>query len=169
MDVLLNFCPFEFFLGDAQFLLDMLDLESQKLLTIANPLESMILQDKRIFAIIWENIERFNIRDQQIIRDHIPHTLRYEPDDSSEYLAKWRFGRYGHQIYTESLATHIDTPTDFIFQKKIEPLRSDHDNNFLVFGVFTNYTTPLSVIVRKQHPLTTADEDSKVTLCYIFP
>ena len=129
----------------------------------------MILQDKRIFAIIWEQITHFSLEDQQIIRDHIPHTLRYEPEDSSAYLAKGRFGRYGQQIYTDVLTTHIDTPTDFIFQRRIEPVRSDSDNNFLVFGVFTNYTTPLSVIVRKQQPLTTADEDSKVTLCYITP
>jgi hypothetical protein len=147
----------------------MLDLQARGLLTVTNPIESMILQDKRIFAIIWEHIAEFSSKDQQIIRDHIPHTLRRQPENSDDYLAKWRFGRYGHQIYTEALMTHIDTPTDFIFQKRIEPLRSDGDRNFLVFGVFTNYTTPLSVVVRKQRPLTTADEDSRVTLCYIQP
>ena len=67
----------------------------------------------------------------------------------------------------DSLVTNTDTPSDFIYQQKIEPLRSDSAENFLVLGVFTDYTTPFSVIARKQRPLTTADEDSRVTLCYV--
>ncbi len=147
-------------------MLSLLELEKTNKVQIANPLESMILQDKRIFAIIWEHLGEFTDEEQSLIKKHLPHTLSTLPDNDG-YLAKWRFGRYGHQIYTDSLVTNTDTPTDFIYQKKIEPLRSDSSGNFLVLGVFTNYTTPLSVIARKQRPLTTADEDSRVTLCYI--
>ena len=166
IDIILGFFPFEFYLTDPEFLLSLLELEKIKKLQIANPLESMILQDKRIFAIIWEYIDEFTDEEQSLIKKHIPHTLRTLPDEGA-YLAKWRFGRYGHQIYMDSLVTNTDTPSDFIYQQKIEPLRSDSAENFLVLGVFTDYTTPFSVIARKQRPLTTADEDSRVTLCYV--
>lgn len=85
----------------------------------------MIPQDKLIFAVIWENIDSYSIDEQAIIRKHIPYTTRIFQEDSNRFLAKWRFGRYGREIYTERFYTNIDDDNRYIYQEKVIPWTVD--------------------------------------------
>jgi hypothetical protein len=92
---------------------------------LANPIESMVLQDKLIFAIVWENIDRYTVEQQGIIRKHIPFTTRTFQEDDTRFIAKWRFGRYGREIYTERFYTNIDDDNRYIYQEKVIPWTVD--------------------------------------------
>lgn len=167
VDVVLDFFPFEFFLTDLDFCENFFQIAKSGNLTVYNPLESIVLQDKLIFAVVYENIDAYTEEEQNFIRKHIPFTTREFQEDSEKYLAKWRFGRYGREIYQEQFYSSIPNSKDFIFQKKIVPEKCDDRENFLVFGAYTNFQDWLALITRKQKKLTTADEDSRVTLVFV--
>lgn len=169
IDVVLDFFPFEFFLTDLDFCENFFQISKLGSVTVYNPLESIVLQDKLIFAVVYENIEEYSQEEQDFIRKHIPFTTREFQEDSSKYLAKWRFGRYGREIYQEQFYSSIPNSKDFIFQQKIVPEKCDDKENFLVFGAYTNFQDGLALITRKQKKLTTADEDSRVTLVFVNP
>lgn len=167
IDVVLDFFPFEFFLTDLDFCENFFQIAQSGNLTVYNPLESIVLQDKLIFAVVYENIDAYSETEQIFIRKHIPFTTREFQEDSDIYLAKWRFGRYGREIYQEQFYSSIPNSKDFIFQQKIIPEKCDDKDNFLVFGAYTNFRDGLALITRKQKKLTTADEDSRVTLVFV--
>ena len=167
VDVVLDFFPFEFFLTDLDFCENFFQIAKSGNLQVYNPLESIALQDKLIFAVVYENIDAYSEAEQTFIRKHIPFTTREFQEDSDTFLAKWRFGRYGREIYQEQFYSSIPNPKDFVFQQKIVPEKCDEKENFLVFGAYTNFQDGLALITRKQKKLTTADEDSRVTLVFI--
>lgn len=167
IDVVLDFFPFEFFLTDLDFCENFFQISKLGSVTVYNPLESIVLQDKLIFTVVYENIEEYSKEEQDFIRKHIPFTTREFQEDSSKFLAKWRFGRYGREIYQEQFYSSIPNSKDFIFQQKIVPEKCDDKENFLVFGAYTNFQDGLALITRKQKKLTTADEDSRVTLVFV--
>lgn len=85
----------------------------------------MIPQDKLIFAVVWENIEKYTLKEQEIIKKHIPFTTREFQEESEKFLAKWRFGRYGREIYTERFYTNIEDENRYVYQEKIIPKTVD--------------------------------------------
>ncbi len=167
IDIVLDFFPFEFFLTDLDFCMNFFQIIKSGNLQIYNPLESIILQDKLIFAVIYENLNKYSKEEKDFIRKHIPFTTREFQEDNGIYLAKWRFGRYGREIYQEQFHSFISHAKDFIFQQKIVPEKCDEKENFLVFGAYTNFQDGIALITRKQKKLTTADEDSRVTLVFV--
>jgi hypothetical protein len=62
---------------------------------VFNPLESLVLQDKKMFFIIWKNLHRFSPENQKIIQKHLPYSIDDFPENESDFLAKVRFGRMG--------------------------------------------------------------------------
>jgi hypothetical protein len=167
VDIVLDFFPFEFFLTDLDFCENFFQIAKSGNLTVYNPLESIVLQDKLIFAVVYENLDKYTNAEQDFIRKHIPFTTREFQEDSEKFLAKWRFGRYGREIYQEQFYSSIPNSKDFIFQQKIVSEKCDDKENFLVFGAYTNFQDGLALITRKQKKLTTADEDSRVTLVFV--
>ncbi len=166
IDALLSYFPLEFFLTDVDFAAKFFQLVADKKCFLANPLESMIPQDKLIFAVVWENIESYSLEEQDIIKKHIPYTTRIFQEDSKKYLAKWRFGRYGREIYTEQFYTNIDDENRYIYQEKITPETVDERGSYLVLSAYTDMNNCISWISRKQEYRTTDDTYNGVTLLY---
>lgn len=167
IDVVLDFFPFEFFLTDLDFCENFFRIAKSGNLRVYNPLESIVLQDKLIFAVIYENLDGYSREGQDFIHKHIPFTTREFQEDNEKYLAKWRFGRYGREIYQEQFYSSIPNSKDFIFQQKIVPEKCDGHGNFLVFGAYTDFRNGLALITRKQKKLTTADEESRIALVFV--
>ncbi len=166
IDAILSYFPFEFFLTDIDFTLPFLESVAAGNCLLVNPLESMVFQDKLMFAVIWENLEKYSTEDQATITRHIPFTTR-EFQESTEYLAKWRFGRYGREIYWDQFYTNLDQMDKFIFQKKVEPRVENDQGDFLVLGAFSDLRESLSFIARKQEHRTTDDTYNLTTLAYV--
>lgn len=59
VDALLSYFPLEFFLTDGEFFRDFLNIVTTGNCFLANPIESMIFQDKLIFAVVWENFDKY--------------------------------------------------------------------------------------------------------------
>ncbi len=166
VDALLSYFPLEFFLTDIDFAEKLFSIISEWRCFLTNPLESMIPQDKLIFATVWENIDSYTLEEQAVIHKHIPYTTRVFQEDSEKYLAKWRFGRYGREIYTEQFYTNIEDETRYIYQEKITPKTIDDKWSFLVLSAYTDLTNCISWISRKQEYRTTDDTYNGVTLLY---
>lgn len=166
VDAVLNFFPLEFFFEDPDFAIPFFDSANRGRFAMKNPLSSMILQDKGIFATVWEEIDRFSPEERTLVERHIPFTTRSMPESSEGWIAKWRFGRMGREIYTESFSANVDRPADFIYQQRIESEPVDETGRSLVLGVWTDFTDPISFAVRRQKKMTTDDDDSDVVLSY---
>lgn len=150
---------------DENFFRDFLTIVSEKNIFFANPLESMILQDKLIFAVIWENFEKFDENEKILIKKHIPFTTREFQENSEKFIAKWRFGRFGREIFTENFYTNIYEDKKYIYQEKIET--AEENGYFLVIGAYSNMTDGISFIARRQPTRTSDDTWSLVTPVYV--
>ncbi len=166
IDAILSYFPLEFFLTDMDFATRFFHIIQDGGCMLANPIESMVLQDKLIFAIVWENIDRYSAEQQDIIRKHIPFTTRAFQDDDTRFIAKWRFGRYGREIYTERFYTNIDDDNRYIYQEKVTPWTVDDRWDYLVISAYTDLRDCISWISRKQEFRTTDDTYNWVTLIY---
>jgi glutathionylspermidine synthase len=166
IDAILSYFPLEFFLTDIDYANQFFQIIQNGWCFLANPIESMIPQDKLIFAVVWENIDIYTEKEQSIIRKHIPFTTRTFQDDSSRFLAKWRFGRYGREIYTERFYTNIDDDNRYIYQEKVIPWTVDARWDYLVLSAYTDFQDCISWISRKQEFRTTDDTYNGVTLIY---
>lgn len=168
VDTLLSYFPLEFFLTDIDFAEKFFSIIQRWGCFLANPLESMIPQDKLIFAVVWENLEKYTLEEQEIIKKHIPFTTREFQEESEKFLAKWRFGRYGREIYTERFYTNIEDENRYVYQEKIIPKTVDDQWSFLVLSAYTDFQKSISWISRKQEYRTTDDTYNGVTLLYNF-
>lgn len=167
IDAILSYFPLEFFLTDLDFSEQIFALMDAKKIFYVNPIESMILQDKLIFAVIWENIEKFSKEEQDFIHKHIPFTSREFQENENEFIAKWRFGRYGREIFTHDFYTNIHDDSRYIFQKKVTSKLHNGGKDFLVLGAYTNYQKPLGWVLRRQPIDTTNDDYCMVTFVYV--
>lgn len=166
IDAILSYFPLEFFLTDIDFANQFFHIVQSNGCFLANPVESMIPQDKLIFAVVWENIEKYSKKEQEIIKKHIPYTTRIFQEDSNRFLAKWRFGRYGREIYTSRFYTNIDDDNRYIYQEKVLPQTVDEKWSYIVLSAYTNLYESISWIARKQEYRTTDDTFNGVTLIY---
>jgi len=167
IDILLNFFPIEFFLSDKQYFESFLQILNKKTLEIFNPLESIILQDKLLFAVIWENINKFSQKEQVIIRKHIVFTSRVF-DENMNYIAKNRYERLGRGVYENNYFSNIKNTKDFIFQEKILSKSFLKEKEIIVLWIYTNMQKSLSLIWRKQKDLITKEGNNKVILTYKY-
>lgn len=166
IDVLLNFFPIEFFLTDKNYLDSFLKIIKKDNLIIQNPIESILLQDKLIFAIIWENLENYSILEKDFIQKHIPFTTRVFQEDSEKYIAKDRFWRIWRWVYENNFFSNIDNKEKFIYQEKIKSQFVDEQNSFAVLWVFTNMDKMIGLIWRKQTEFISQDWNNKIVMCY---
>ncbi|MBP9779783.1 glutathionylspermidine synthase family protein [Candidatus Gracilibacteria bacterium] len=166
IDAILSYFPLEFFLTDIDFAGKFFNIIRGGGCFLANPIESMIPQDKLIFAVIWENIENYTEEEQVTIKKHIPFTSRSFQDDEKRFLAKWRFGRYGREIYTSRFYTNIDDDNRYIYQEKVIPWTVNDRGDYLVISAYSDFQECISWISRKQEFRTTDDTYNGVTLIY---
>lgn len=166
VDILLSFFPIEFFLEDSSYLHSFLDIIERWNLEIFNPLESIVLQDKLLLAVIWENIDRYSLKQQEFIKKHIAFTSRDFQNDEKKFIAKHRFGRVWRDIFENNFELNIDKKSDFIYQEKIDSKVFDSDWNIIVLWFFTNHKDLLSIIWRKQKEFVTKEWNNKVILCF---
>ena len=166
VDAILSYFPLEFFLTDYEFADDFFQVVFDGWCFLANPIESIILQDKWLFATIHEHKSKFSEEDQLIIEQHIPYTQRKMPDSSDGWIAKWRFGRYGREIYKAHFEWEIVEESHYIYQQYFEPQSINDKNDFLVFSIYTTMREVLGYIVRRQFRHTTDDRDNVVTMVY---
>lgn len=168
IDVLLNFLPLEFLLSDIDFANKFLNCVSIGRLKLANPIESIILQDKKIYSIIWDNLDYFSDFEKEIIENHIPFSTSKIPENENDFLAKVRFWRMWRGIYEKDFSLNIDNIDNYIFQKKVFSQNIDDNENYLVLGVFTNFKNNSAFISRVQSALITSDDldNNRVILVY---
>ena len=166
VDILLNFFPIDFFLTDKDYLDSFLKIIKKNNLIIQNPLESILLQDKLIFAVIWENIETYSLLEKEFIQKHIPFTTRVFQEESEKYIAKDRFWRIWRWVYENNFFSNIDNKEKFIYQEKIKSQFVDEQNSFAVLWVFTNMDKIISLIWRKQTEFISQDWNNKIVMCY---
>lgn len=150
---------------DENFFRDVLEIVDSGKCFFVNPIESMIFQDKLIFAVIWENFNLYSPEEQEIIKKHIPFTTRNFQENSEKFIAKWRFGRFGREIFTENFYTNIYEDKKYIFQEKITTQSENGD--FIVLGVYSNMRDAISLIARRQPIKTSDDTYSLVTPVYV--
>lgn len=167
IDVILNFFPLEFFLTDVWFAKDFFDGIKNKYFDIYNNIESIILQDKLMFAIIWENIKKFTPEEQEVIKNHIPFTTRTFQEDENKFVAKYRWWRLSRWVYEKNFYSNIDNKEDFVFQEKIHSHLIDKKNNFLILWIYSDLKKTKAVIARKQDVFITDDDKVHVLWCYI--
>lgn len=168
IDVILSFFPLEFFLSDLDYSEWFFNVIRNWWCILHNPLESIILQDKLIFAIIYENIDKFTNKEKDLIKKHIPFTTREFQEDENRFIAKARFWRISRDVFDSSFHTHtrwIDEK-EFIFQEKIESMKLTENWDFVVLGWYTNYNKSICLIWRRWKNLITKDENTRITLLY---
>lgn len=162
VDAILSYFPLEFFLTDYEFADDFFQVVFDGWCFLANPIESIILQDKWLFATIYEH--KSEPENQLIIEQHIPYTQRKMPDSSDGWIAKWRFGRYGREIYKAHFEWEIVEESHYIYQQYFEPQSINDKNDFLVFSIYTTMRDT-RYVVRRQFRHTT-DDNNVVTMVY---
>lgn len=167
VDVLLSFFPVEFFLSDPEFLNSFLNIINLWWLEVFNPIESLLLQDKLIMSVIWENIKNYSNKEQEIIKKHIPYTTREFQTDENKFIAKNRFGRIWRDIFDKDFGLRLENSSDYIFQEKINSKTFDKEGDFMVLWFYTNFKKNLWVIWRKQRDFITKDGNNKIVLCYM--
>ena len=88
------------------------------------------------------------------------------PESSDGWIAKWRFGRYGREIYREQFEQHIPDESRYIYQAYFEPESINEQDDFLVLSAYTDMQTVSGYIARRQFRHTTDDHDNLVTCVF---
>lgn len=167
IDVILSFFPLEFFLSDMDFATSFFSVIYSGWCILHNPIESIALQDKLIFAVLYENFNKFDKIEQEIIKRHIPFTTRVFQEDTNSFLAKARFWRIAREVFDSNFYTNIYDKEEYVFQEKVISKTFNEDWNFIVLGAYTNYKKPICLIGRRGFDLITKDDKTKITTVYI--
>jgi glutathionylspermidine synthase len=79
---------------------------------VINPFGSVLSQNKRVMALMWEHLDRFSARARQAIRRYVPETFRLESAPRAELLAnregwvlKSDYGAEGDEVIVGKLTT----------------------------------------------------------------
>jgi glutathionylspermidine synthase len=117
---------------------------------VVNPFGAVLAQNKRSFAFMWEELERFSVRSRHIIRKFVPRSLRMETLAAETLLAerlhwvlKSDFGCEGDEVVVGaevdeglwSAAVHQAVPGRWIAQERFSPCRDD-DGAAVNYGVY---------------------------------
>ena len=136
---------------------------------VINPFGSVLPQNKRSMAFMWEHIHRFSIRGRGLIEAHVPYTSRLETVHSERILAdregwvlKSDYGAEGDEVVVGSAvddATWHETfscarPGRWIAQRYFEAHRADGDSppstDVVNYGVFLIGGEASGTYVRRQ-------------------
>jgi hypothetical protein len=108
---------------------------------VVNPFGAVLAQNKRTFAFMWEDIERFPPWSQHIIRKFVPRSLRMEElaaetllAERTHWVLKSDFGCEGDEVVVGaevdeglwSTAVRQAVPGRWIAQERFCPCRDDH-------------------------------------------
>lgn len=165
IDVIINFFPLEFFLTDIDFAKDFFNIVKNNKVKLFNNIESIILQDKLMFAVIWENIKKYSKIEQKLIKKHIPFSTRIFQENDEKFVAKYRWGRISNWVFDKDFYSNIENKKDFIFQEKVFS-NILQDWSFLVLWLFTKLSWLKAFISRKQIDFITSDEKVKIICVY---
>ena len=117
---------------------------------VVNPFGSVLAQNKRTFAFMWEEIERFPAWARHLIRSFVPRSLRMETLSAQALLAqrgRWvlksDYGCEGDEVIVGaevdetswSTAVHQAVPGRWIAQERFWPCRDD-DGAAVNYGVY---------------------------------
>lgn len=168
IDVILSFFPLEFFLTDVDYAQWFFKVINSWNCILHNPIESIILQDKLLFAVIYENLDKFCEEEKIIIKKHIPFTTRIFQTDENKFIAKARFWRMSRDIIDSNFYWNIwENNKEFIFQEKITSKFQTENLDFIVLWWFTNYKNSICLVWRRWKKLITKDENTNITLLYL--
>lgn len=146
-----------------------LESSVQRKTAIVNPFGSVVPQNKRIMAFMWEHIHRFSTRARALIEKHVPYTSRLETlhkerllSDREGWVLKSDYGAEGEEViigrltddktWTESLA-HA-RPGRWIAQRYFDALGDGSGSGTssapLNYGVFLIGGQTSGLYVRRQ-------------------
>jgi glutathionylspermidine synthase len=104
-----------------------LECTLERRLSVVNPFGSVLAQNKRSMAFMWERIHRFGARAQAIIEKHVPVTSRFESMHKEQlfvqkdaWVLKSDYGAEGDEVVVGRFATEA------IWQASIEHARKGH-------------------------------------------
>jgi glutathionylspermidine synthase len=139
--------------SDAEPLAEQLGLLTEATLArrcaVINPFGSVLMQNKRVMALMWEAIERFSPASQAAIRAHLPYTVRLEGlppaalRDRADWVIKSDYGCEGAEVTIGAAvdeATWNDAlaharPGRFVAQRFFTA-RAAEDGRSVNFGVY---------------------------------
>ena len=117
---------------------------------VVNPLGAAVAQNKRLMALLWEEIDRFSPRTQAAVRAHLPYTARLEtiaPErlraERAAWVLKSDYGCEGAEVLlgselddaTWARALALAMPDRFIVQRRFEPV-ADQAGEVVNHGVY---------------------------------
>jgi hypothetical protein len=117
---------------------------------VVNPFGAVLTQNKRIMALLWEEIERFSPWARATIRRYLPQTLRLETmpigrlrDERTRWVLKSDYGCEGEEVVMgaetdpDEWARVLDdvVPTRWIAQRRFVP-RADRAGQVANYGVY---------------------------------
>lgn len=147
---------------------------------IVNPFGAVVSQNKRLMALMWEQLSRFSPRAQRIIRAHVPYTVRLETLDREDLLAerqgwvlKSDYGCEGDEVIIGALCGKAEweecvyraTPGRFVAQRYFAA-RREEDGGSVNHGVFLIGGGAAGVYARVQRGATTHEALSAPVLVH---
>jgi glutathionylspermidine synthase len=117
---------------------------------VVNPFGAVLTQNKRMMALLWEEIARFSESSRRIIRGTVPYTARLEAlsarrlrSEQALWVLKSDYGCEGEEVvigaettpaaWSDALSDAL--PTRWIAQRRFQPLR-DRAGRATNYGVY---------------------------------
>ena len=117
---------------------------------VVNPFGAVLTQNKRMMALLWEELERFSAPARQLVRRYLPFTARLEALAASRlraeqplWVLKSDYGCEGEEVvigaettaaaWADALADAL--PTRWIAQRRFQPFR-DRAGQSINYGVY---------------------------------
>ncbi len=137
VDIIFRYYPLDWFIKeDHSNLKDLIKLVNDKVFFL-NPINTIIMQSKSFFPIIYALIERdfYTIEETGLIKKYIPFTtFDFNELKSNEFLIKPILGREGKKI-TLSHDLEKIPDEDIIFQERVFQ-KGNEDGEFVVIGTY---------------------------------
>lgn len=137
VDIIFRYYPLDWFIKeDHSNLKDLIKLVNDKVFFL-NPINTIIMQSKSFFPIIYALIERdfYTIEERGLIKKYIPFTtFDFNELKSNEFLIKPILGREGKKI-TLSHDLEKIPDEDIIFQERVFQ-KGNEDGEFVVIGTY---------------------------------
>jgi glutathionylspermidine synthase len=144
---------------------------------IANPFGSVVPQNKRAMAFMWEKRELFTPWAQEAIARLIPETRRLEGfkrtvwEQKDAWVLKSDYGCEGSEVIVGAACTEEDwqltvknaAPGRWVAQRYFEP-KAQPDGTSVNYGVYLVAGEAAGLYSRMQHGATDADAESAATL-----
>jgi len=122
-------------------LLVLAEAEERRVCVVVNPFASVVPQNKRAMALMWEEIHRFSPEARSAIEEHVPYTVRFESMHPGQVLAereRWvlksDYGCEGDEVCVGAEVTDAVwndlvlrlAPGRWIVQERFEAVRNEH-------------------------------------------